>query len=242
MNRPRTQTLLAASALGLALVAVPALPAVAGDDGPTVTTSGSTKTIKVHEQQTTDQFAPKGEEPGDWPEDENFIPKVGDAFVFTADLSQGGKKVGTDAGRCTATEVQEEPFSITNACAGTLTFPGGTLLAKGPLIFSEDAGPNFEVPLVSGTGAYSGARGMVHGVDNDCGEDCELSSSELTLMFTTDGSQVSHVPTGGAATGGGVAGNSSDAALLIGIGGIAALAGFGVLAGGRRLAVTRREG
>ena len=240
MNRPRTQTLLAASALGLALVAVPALPAVAGDDGPAVTTNGSTKTIKVHEQETTDQFAPKGEDPGPWPE-EDFVPEVGDAFVFTADLSQGGKKVGTDAGRCTATEVNEEPFSVTNACAVTLTFPGGTLLAKGELIFSEDSGPNFEVPIVSGTGAYSGAKGMVHGVDSGC-EDCELSSSELTLMFTTDGSQVSHVPTGGAATGGGLSGNSSDSALLIGIGGLAALAGFGVLAGGRRLAVTRREG
>jgi hypothetical protein len=233
MTRPRSSTLIFASTLGLALVAVPVLPAFAGDEGPNATTENGTTTIKVFEKQIGEgSFIPKGGEPGDFPTDENFVPSDGDAFTFHNDLSQGDTKVGTDDGKCTLVKVATN----TNHCVVTLKFAGGTLTADDTLSFPEDDSA-FDVALVSGTGAYQGAAGNVHVTPDSENND----NSHLILTFSAGGGQVAEVPSGGAATGGGFTGDSSDTALLIGLGGIAALAGFGLLAGGRRLAVPRRN-
>lgn len=241
MTRLRTPHLLAATALGAGLALTLPLSAYAGDDGPTVTTSGATTTIKVLETETLDKFQPKGEAVQDFPDEEDFEPKVGDAFVFASDLTQGSTKVGTDEGKCTATHVDLKAQVITNSCKVTITFANGTLVAADTLTFGgeEGDGGGFDVDLVSGTGAYQGAKGNVHVIEHDCSDDCELSVSDLVITFTTDGSQVTAVPAGGAATGGGIGSNTDDTALLIGLGGLLALVGFGTVAGGRTLAARR---
>lgn len=239
MRASRTHHLVATAALVLALVIVPALPAAAA--GPTVSTNGDTTTIKVHEQETLDQYIPKAGKQQDFPAEDDFTPQVGDGFLFEGDLSQGGTKVGTDGGLCTATSVNTEQFSLTNSCRVTFTFPEGTLVAEDTITFSEDSDGGFDVKLVSGTGAYSGAKGNVHVAEEDCEENCELSASDLTLTFTTDGSQVTQVPTGGAAAGGGATNDDSNALLLFAVAGVAVVGGTGALAGGRKLAGARKN-
>jgi len=244
MTRPRTPHLLGASALGLALVAVPALPAVAGDAGPTVTKDGSTNTIKVLETDdgSHDSFIPKGGQPTT--NEPEGPPKPGDAFTFGAVLSQGGTNVGTDAGKCTVLSVDLDAATATNHCAATFTFPNGTLKAEGTITFADEV-VTFKVPLVSGTGDFAGASGTltVHDLADDQSDDDESTNgpdlSDLTMVFSLGGSQVSEVPSGGAATGGGLDNGSSDTALLLGIAALAGLAGLGVVAGGRTLASRR---
>lgn len=227
MNRCRTHTLLGAAALSVALTAAAAVPAAA-NGGPESTTDGSTTTIKVVERETGGQFIPKGEEPQDFPEDEEFRPSPGDGFSFTSDLLQDGEKVGTDEGKCTVIDVEINR----SRCEVTATFDNGTIKVDSVVDFPEDHSP-FKVTIIDGTGAYAGAKGAVTVSPGE-----EESDSYLTMVFTT-GSQVSEVPSGGAAAGGGALG-SSDTAALIALGALASLAGLGVLVGGRRLAATRR--
>ncbi|HUR75168.1 MAG TPA: hypothetical protein VMZ00_12900 [Sporichthya sp.] len=236
MIRPRTPNLLVTSALGLAFVAVPALPAAAGD-GPTVTKDGATYTLKVHETENGSTFIPKGGEPAQ--QGPQAPPSPGDAFGFTSDLTQGATDVGTDSGTCTFLTLDPDSGVSTNHCVVTLKFANGTLTVDDTLKFA-DAVSTFQAAIASGTGAFAGAAGTltVHELDNkDVG-----SESDLTAVYTLGGggSQVAEVPMGGAATGGGLASSADDTAVLIGLGGLVALAGFGLLAGGRRLATTRR--
>lgn len=227
MNRCRTHVLLGAAALSLALTSAAVAPAWAGD-GPDSTTDGATTTIKVLEKETGGQFIPKGEDPQDFPEDEDFRPSPGDAFTFSSDLLQDGEKVGTDVGKCTLVDVE----SNRNRCEVTATFANGTISVDSVTEFPEDDS-DFKVTIVGGTGSYAGAKGTV---TVSAAED--EGDSHLTMVFTTGG-QVSEVPSGGAAAGGGF-GDSSDTTGLIALGALVGLAGLGVLAGGRRLATNRR--
>jgi hypothetical protein len=240
MTRLRTPQLLCASALSLAIVAVPALPAFAGDAAPTVTKDGSTYTLKVLETDTGSgaTYTPKGGEPTK--EQPKGEPGVGDAFGFAAALTQGATKVGTDAGTCTFLKFDAAAQSATSHCRVTLTFADGTITVDDTVDFSDSANI-FKIAIASGTGAYEGAKGAVtvNDLPDDSGDQATAAKpdlTELTAVYTLDGSQVSEVPTGGAATGGGLAPGSSDTAMLIGLGGVVALLGFGALAGGRTLA------
>lgn len=242
MTRTRTPRLLAASALGLALVAVPALPAVAGDAAPTVTKDGSTYTLKVLETDdgSGDTFIPKGGEPVKG--EPSGPPKAGDGFGFAAVLTQDGTKVGTDGGTCTVLSIDLDAQTAVNHCRVTLTFANGSFTVEGTVKFADEIS-TFDVPIVTGTGDYAGVTGTmtVHDLNDSSGDGEESdgpSQSDLTAVYTLGGSQVSEVPSGGAATGGGLD-KSSDSALVIGLGGLVALAGFGALAGGRALG--RRE-
>ncbi|MBA3744056.1 hypothetical protein [Sporichthya sp.] len=227
MNRSRTPVLLGAAALSLALTTATALPAWASS-GPESTTDGATTTIKVLEKETGGQFIPKGEAPQDFPEDEDFRPSPGDAFTFTSDLMQGDEKVGTDVGTCTFIDLDAN----TNHCKVKVTFANGTISVDSVADFPEDDSP-FQVTIVSGTGAYAGAKGTATVTPAE-----DEGESNLALVFTT-GSQVSEVPSGGAAAGGGL-GDSSDTTGLLALGALVGLTGLGVLVGGRRLAATRR--
>jgi hypothetical protein len=242
MTRPRTPHLLGASVLGLALVSVSAFPAVAGGDGPSVTKDGSTYTLKLLETDdgSHDTYIPKGGEPIKG--EPKGAPEAGDGFGFGAVLTQDGTKVGTDGGTCTVLSIDVKAQTGVSHCRVTLTFANGTITVEGTVKFDETS--TFDVPIVSGTGDYAGATGTmtVHDVSGDSGDDEESdgpSISDLTAVYTLGGSQVSEVPSGGAATGGGTAGTSSDNALVIGLGVLAALGGIGVLAGGRTLAARR---
>lgn len=234
---PSTRTrhvLLAAAGAGLVLGAGPA--AAADLPEPKSTTSGDTTTIVVRTADNEQTYTPKGGKPGPFPEDENFVPGVGDVTTDTAQYLQGGTKVGHDSGVCTVSKVVETTVSID--CVVTVTFASGTLKAVFDQTFdlaeeeedSEEDGVS--VPIVGGTGDYKGAKGTatVRGVD-DGNDDDEEFSDEITFTFTTGGGQVSQTPVGGAAAGGGTDVSGADAG-LIGIG-LATVAGGGLLLAAR---------
>lgn len=224
MNRPRTHTLISAAALGLALALAPAAPAAAGA-GPDVTTEDGTTTLELVEKENEGgQYIPKGGEPQDFPEDEDFVPNLGDAFSFTSDLFQAGKEVGTNSGKCTILDLETN----LHRCVVTFTFATGTFVADGKIAFPDDSLPEpFTVAIVSGTGDFAGAHGTLTVAEQE-------ESNKLTAVYTTGG-QVSHVPSGGAAAGGGSR-DASGSVLLLGLGSLVAVGGLGLLARGRRLA------
>lgn len=195
------------------------------------TTDGEHTVIKVIAVYGEDYFVPEGGEPTEYPEDEEFLPSVGDGFGFTDDLMQGDKKVGTQEGVCTATEVSKS--SITNDCVATIALADGTLKLAAEVTFDfteeEDEGDN--VDIVGGTGAYAGATGTAFiKTLND-------ESESIVMTFRAGGAQVSEVPTGGAQTGGVHAAGGNEGA-LVGLGVTAMLGGAALL--GARARVRRR--
>ena len=232
MTRSRIRPVALASVTGTAVALVLAGTAAAADFAEVqATKDGENTVIKVLAVYGEDYFVPKGGERTEYPEDEDFLPSVGDGFGFTDNLMQGEKKVGTQDGVCTATEVSET--SITNDCAATITLAGGTLKLEAEVAFdfteSEDEGDN--VDIVGGTGAYAGATGtaFIKTLDDE--------SESIVMTFRAGGAQVSEVPTGGAQTGGVHAGGGNEGA-LVGLGVTAVLGGAALL--GARARVHRR--
>jgi hypothetical protein len=86
---------------------------------------------------------------------------LGDYVVFTNDLRQNGKKVGTDSGQCTATGAVRAT-SVTVQCLVTVSLPKGDLTVQGLVTFSV-AGPSKPntVAITGGTRAYRTAHGQV---------------------------------------------------------------------------------
>lgn len=229
MTRSRFRPLAVVSLTG-ALALTLAGPAAAADVADVETTQKGGKTvIEVLATYGDDAFIPKGGEPGDFPEDEDFVPGVGDAFSFEDELSQDGTVVGTQKGLCTAKKVTET--EITNDCAGTLTFNDGSLKLVAEIVFALDEEEGEDegdlVQVVGGTGAYAGATGtaFIKTVDDE--------HESITATFSTGDGQVSEVPAGGAQTGGVHAGGGNDL-VLVGLGATAALGGA-VLLGTRVL-------
>ncbi len=228
MTRFRSPALLtSAAAFALALAG----PAAAADlaDVESATKGGKT-VIAVFATYGDEFFIPKGGEPGEWPEDEDFLPSLGDGVSWEDELSQDGTDVGTQKGLCTVTKVAGT--KITNSCTATLTFSTGTLKLAAELIWdtSEEEGEDEgdTVRIVGGTGAFAGASGTAF--IKTIGDDGE----SITATFSTQDGQVSQVPVGGAAAGGlQPGGNGADLA-LIGLGATAALGGAALLARGRR--------
>lgn len=77
----------------------------------------------------------------------------GDQIVFSENLFSNGRKVGTDAGVCTAVP---DPDNSHYQCTVTFQFAQGQV-AVGGLINFTDARP--VIPIVGGTGKYRAARG-----------------------------------------------------------------------------------
>lgn len=247
---PSTRTrhvLLAAAGAGLILGAGPA--AAADLPQPKSTTSGDTTTIVVRTADNVHTYTPKGGKPGPYPEDESFVPGVGDVTTDTAQYLQDGTKVGHDSGVCTVSKVVDT--TVTIDCVVTVTFASGTLKATFGETFDvaeeESEEPEsaeedeFSVPIIGGTGAYEGAKGTatVRGVDDGNDEDEEFTD-EITFAFTTGGGQVTQTPVGGAAAGGGTGVGGADAG-LIGIG-LATVAGGGLLLAARGRLARRVHG
>lgn len=74
----------------------------------------------------------------------------GDAVFFAETLLRDGKKMGRTDIHCVFARV-------VSRCGATLSLPGGTVEAIGGIRFAK----TFSVPVVGGTGAYAGARGIV---------------------------------------------------------------------------------
>lgn len=76
---------------------------------------------------------------------------VGDSFIFSEQLTAGGKRAGYDHIVCT--HAADWPKSA-ESCTGTVVLKTGTLQLAG----LSQQGP-FTVAVLGGTGSYAGARG-----------------------------------------------------------------------------------
>jgi len=237
MTTSRSTRIWATVTFGLGMTLAAASPAAADPAGPKVSTAGSTYTLTVLSHETKSDMGSAGP---------TAMPKPGDKFGFADDLSQGGVKVGSDAVQCTAVS------GAKSSCAATTTFDNGTLVLKGTTPMSMAEEMEFDVPIVSGTGAYDGAAGTMHlaTVKGTHGADANLTfiyttASSLakapsataagtkTVAKAGSASQVSKVPSGGAESGGGSTAGIEHGWML-GLGAVAAAAGMGTLAFGRR--------
>lgn len=224
MTHTPTRSLVAAAcAAGLALFAWPAAAADLAE--PETTTEGGKTVLAVHADETSFTFLPQGE--AATTEEPDRPPTAGDGFAFTEDLLQDGVRVGTTKVRCTFSSVSES--AAVQRCAGTFTFPDGTIRVSDDIEWTEETEGDPEViAVVGGTGAYAGARGAMT-VTNQTDD----GDSDLRLSFTTGSGQVEQTPTGGAETGGGT-GTSAPVALFA-LGAAALGLGAGVAGLGRRL-------
>ena len=224
MPTPKLSHLLAVGAVATAATFAASGPAAAADANPTVTNDGGTYTLKMHSHTTSETYTPKGgtattEEP-------KSEPKVGDAFSFNEDLTQGGAKIGSDKGTCTVTGAKSVK------CVVAVTFTNGTLAVEGTPEFTEDDSAPSTFQVLSGTGAFAGAKGKAIVVDTSDDD------SDITLTYRTDGGQVSMTPSGGAETGFGSTAGTENA-WLYAVG--ASAAGAGILVFGASARRSRRS-
>jgi hypothetical protein len=77
----------------------------------------------------------------------------GNTQRFTENLKVGGKVVGHDKIAC------KVGSGATAQCTATFTFATGTFTVSGPLNTSKAKNT---LPIIGGTGAYKGAKGVLH--------------------------------------------------------------------------------
>ena len=133
------RTLLLAG-LVLAVLAVPVGSVAAGP--------GTISVISITTSSKATDKSPKG-------------PSAGDTYVTTSRLVNAVAQFGRKKGAVVGTDRATTTFSAVRSAriAGTATLPGGTLTVRGRL--KEQADSTFVAPVVSGTGAFKGARGTV---------------------------------------------------------------------------------
>lgn len=100
--------------------------------------------VRVLSTNTEEEFVDVGE-PG---------PSLGDAFIFTSNLTRQGKAVGHTGVVCTFTSVVREEVQ----CVGTARLLGGQIAIQGLLAGEPDI---FSFPITGGTGRYVGAEGTL---------------------------------------------------------------------------------
>jgi hypothetical protein len=103
------------------------------------------RTIRVVSITTEESFVDVG--------DEDF--SLGDQFVFSANLLQGGTQVGRGGVVCTLVSVDQER----SQCVATADLRGGQIAVQGLLTGEPD---KFVFPITGGSGKYEGADGEIH--------------------------------------------------------------------------------
>src|SRR4051794_38220108 len=94
---------------------------------------------------------------------------IGDSFIFSERLVQGGEQAGVDHVVCV--HAANWPSSA-EYCSGTISLGNGTLVLSG----QARRGP-FTIAVVGGTGSYTGARGSAKVASHG-------SSGTLTITLT----------------------------------------------------------
>lgn len=79
---------------------------------------------------------------------------LGDAFIFTSDLTKRGRLVGHTGVVCTITSTAREE----SQCVGTASFRRGQITIQGLVAGEPDV---FEFPITGGSGDYEGAEGTL---------------------------------------------------------------------------------
>jgi hypothetical protein len=150
----------AAAAVAVAVLAVGSVAPAAGNGGghDGHGHGHGHATVRVLSVNTEESFVDVGEP--------DF--SLGDAFVFTSDLSRHGDPVGHTGVVCTVTSVAREE----SQCVGTASLPGGEITIQGLLAGEPEV---FSFPITGGSGRYEGAEGTL--------EVRELSDTEELLTF-----------------------------------------------------------
>jgi hypothetical protein len=93
---------------------------------------------------------------------------LGDRFVFSDDLSEGGKQVGTDGVDCVIVRLDPKDATeanlkaVTQHCVVTLSLPEGQITGQALLTFTNTpTPPPFTVAITGGTGEFRTAHGEV---------------------------------------------------------------------------------
>ncbi|MBT2408765.1 MULTISPECIES: hypothetical protein [unclassified Streptomyces] len=137
----------AATALAAILTCAPVAAALAGDGG-----HGGERAFELVERNIQETFVDV---------DNNGVPSPGDTQVFTNDLFRDGKKVGTGGGVCTILSTSDGGEA---QCNVTLALKEGQITSQGLLYDVLTAAPSdFDAAITGGTGAFSKARGEIHG-------------------------------------------------------------------------------
>jgi len=115
---------------------------------------------------------------GGWDESSGAPPAIGQGFTFGGVLyrwagPRRGKAVGRIAAMCTV--VTKTHF----LCHGALFLPGGVLELLAPVSLEGEAPLN--IPVVGGTGAYAGAKGVMRSTSIG-GGDSNKSSLVIHLL------------------------------------------------------------
>ncbi|GAA0663679.1 hypothetical protein GCM10010193_13890 [Kitasatospora atroaurantiaca] len=93
--------------------------------------------------------------------DKDGLPSPGDEDIFTEDVFRDGKKVGTDGGVCTILRTDNGGVA---QCLVTLSLEEGQITTQGLVTnILADAPGEFDIAITGGTGAFSKARGHLHG-------------------------------------------------------------------------------
>ncbi|MEV0699535.1 dirigent protein [Saccharopolyspora sp. NPDC050389] len=84
---------------------------------------------------------------------------IGDEYVFSDELYQGGRQVGDDGGACQVTHVEGQ--EITTNCVISVRLPDGQITAQTLWVRGTDS----LMAITGGTGKYRTARGEVEATD-----------------------------------------------------------------------------
>jgi len=147
---------------GVILAALLIAPGVAFAQESDDTSSGTTSMVIIEhiapEEQTMIDLGEEGE-------------SQGDIIAFTGSLlDTEGEESGKSSGFCITTDVEEK----LSECVWTYHFADGSITVAGT---EPDLGADTEIhmPIVGGTGDYTGARGVIH----------EQHNADLTIFTTT---------------------------------------------------------
>ena len=88
-------------------------------------------------------------------------PRLGDTNVITEDVIQNGKKIGTSDLMCTVVRLDLAKHFFAGQCLNTTVLPGGQITAHGYVTSDQIEKVPFEQAITGGTGAYTGARGVL---------------------------------------------------------------------------------
>ena len=108
----------------------------------------------------------------------NSPPKIGQGFILASDYYKwNGTKRGAPAGSlnvvCTFVDVNAGK----TVCTAAASLAGGRITAAGLI----PDGPKFQLPIVGGTGAYTGAKGYVEVTNNIGGQDTNKSNDKFVI-------------------------------------------------------------
>lgn len=135
--------------IALAVLTVGAVPPALGSSD-----SGSTTARDTDEQTISVIFVPK-----EVAEIDNGAEgfSLGDDFVFSGNLRQGGERVGRYGVVCTFISTAD-PDHVEAQCPATATLPGGQITVQGVVV---NRSLDVTLPIIGGSGDYEGAEGQL---------------------------------------------------------------------------------